>query len=54
MGTGRTPDEGVARDFSLCIRLTPAQKKALDDARGSTSRSSYVRNILKQHTGGAS
>lgn len=46
MGKGRAPDEGVARDFTLCVRLTPEQKKAVDNARGATSRSDFVREAI--------
>ncbi len=46
-GSGRTPDEGSARDFVLRVRMTEADRERIDNARGARTRSAYARDALR-------
>ena len=50
MGMGRPPEEGVTRSVRLDLRLTPAEAEALDRMRAATTRSEYVRQLLRKAT----
>lgn len=47
MGSGRLPEEGVTRDFSLRVRLTPADRADIDEARGSRTVSAFARDAIR-------
>jgi hypothetical protein len=46
MPGGRKPEGKVARTVTVSFKMTPAQKRILDSARGSTPVSAYLRNLI--------
>lgn len=47
MALGRPPEAGEPRTEILRVRFTPAEIAAIDAARGPSTRSDYVRNVLQ-------
>jgi hypothetical protein len=50
-GSGRAPDEGSAREFTLRVRMTDEDRAQLDAARGTRTRSAFARDALRAAIG---
>jgi metal-responsive CopG/Arc/MetJ family transcriptional regulator len=46
---GRKPDGSVARNETLAVRLTEAGLAKIDEARGSWSRSEFIRRAVAHY-----
>ncbi len=46
-GMGRTPEAGVSRDAKVTVRFTAAETQQLDSRRGVSSRSTYIRALVR-------
>lgn len=43
----RTPDEDAARDCTMCTRVKDSESKAVERARGTQSRSAFMREAIR-------
>lgn len=48
MPRGAKPVEGQARDVVVPVRFTSTAAKAMDDKRGATNRSDYIRQAVDE------
>lgn len=48
MGMGRPVAEDAVREKVLCIRLTQSDSDALDASRGTSSRSDFARDAIRE------
>lgn len=47
MPRGKVPEAGEARAEVCCVRMTKAEKDAMDQARGKTPRSTFIREAVR-------